>query len=84
MAIEATSAPLTKEALAAAPPGVQKQMIGERLFPIVMKLHPTMASKITVEMLKMDNSKILLLLESEDRLKEKAEQMLGFLSLSNI
>merc|ERR1712217_930011 len=48
-------APLNAAALAAAPPSVQKQMIGEKLFPAVSKINPGLAGKITGMMLEMDN-----------------------------
>jgi Poly-adenylate binding protein, unique domain len=37
--------------LAAAPPEQQKQMLGERLFPLVQRLQPELAGKITGERL---------------------------------
>ena len=40
-------APLNASALAAAPPAVQKQMIGEKLYPAIAKHHPEMAGKVT-------------------------------------
>merc|ERR1739847_207163 len=40
-------APLNASALAAAPPAVQKQMIGEKLYPAIAKINPEMAGKIT-------------------------------------
>eukprot|EP00972_Heterocapsa_arctica_P029334 4316259-Heterocapsa_arctica.AAC.1 len=49
-------APLTAAALAAAPPGGQKQMLGEELFPAISKYQPEQAGKITGMMLEMDNS----------------------------
>merc|ERR1712196_287411 len=39
--------PLTAAALAAAPPAVQKQMIGEKLYPIITRMQPEIAGKIT-------------------------------------
>merc|ERR1719316_1695622 len=68
------NAPLTAAALASAPPGMQKQMLGEKLFPIVAKQQPELAGKITGMMLEMDNSELLLLLESEDQLKIKVDE----------
>merc|ERR1719296_387749 len=46
--------PLSASALAAAPPTVQKQMIGEKLFPMIAKYQPELAGKITGMMLEMD------------------------------
>merc|ERR1712107_127217 len=74
-----TSGPLNAAALAAAPPGVQKQMIGEKLFPAISKIQPELAGKITGMMLEMDNSELLILLESEQQLKNKVEEALRVL-----
>merc|ERR1719428_1734611 len=66
--------PLTAAALAAAPPGMQKQMLGEKLFPMVAKYQPELAGKITGMMLEMDNGELLMLLESEQQLKVKVDE----------
>merc|ERR1719240_899628 len=71
--------PLTAAALAAAPPGMQKQMLGEKLFPAIARLQPEMAGKITGMMLEMDNSELLILLESPDQLKAKVDEALRVL-----
>merc|ERR1719423_287848 len=63
--------PLSASALAAAPPSVQKKMIGEKLYPAIMKYQPELAGKITGMMLEMDNSELLMLLESEQQLRNK-------------
>merc|ERR1719278_2181778 len=39
--------PLTATMLAAAPMHEQKQMLGERLYPLIHKMHPDLAGKIT-------------------------------------
>merc|ERR1712110_692509 len=67
-------APLNASALAAAPPSVQKQMIGEKLYPAIARLQPELAGKITGMMLEMDNSELLILLESEQQLKGKVDE----------
>merc|ERR1719198_2830762 len=74
--------PLNAAALAAAPPAVQKQMIGEKLFPAISKLQPELAGKITGMMLEMDNSELLMLLESEQQLRAKVEEAMRVLSSS--
>ena len=38
---------LTAQMLAQAPPGMQKQMLGEKLYPAVSRLQPELAGKIT-------------------------------------
>lgn len=65
--------------LATASPGLQKQMLGDRLFPLVNQLkvfsvHPDHAGKITGMLLEMDNSELLLLLESPESLSAKVEK----------
>merc|ERR1719162_2820614 len=71
--------PLTAAALAAAPAGVQKQMLGEKLFPAVSRYQPELAGKITGMMLEMDNSELLMLLESDQQLKSKVVEAMGVL-----
>merc|ERR1719254_365440 len=71
--------PLTASALAAAPPGVQKQMLGEKLFPAISKFQPELAGKITGMMLEMDNSELLILLESEQQLRSKVDEAMRVL-----
>uniref|UniRef100_A0A8C3UNW6 PABC domain-containing protein n=1 Tax=Catharus ustulatus TaxID=91951 RepID=A0A8C3UNW6_CATUS len=66
--------PLTASLLAAAPPQEQKQMIGERLYPLIHVMHPSLAGKITGMLLEIDNSELLLLLESPDSLHAKIEE----------
>uniref|UniRef100_A0A8B9ZFU1 PABC domain-containing protein n=1 Tax=Anas platyrhynchos TaxID=8839 RepID=A0A8B9ZFU1_ANAPL len=63
--------PLTASMLAAAPPQEQKQMIGERLYPLIHAMHASLAGKITGMLLEIDNSELLLLLESPDSLHAK-------------
>merc|ERR1712039_313061 len=67
-------APLNAAALAAANPSVQKQMIGEKLYPAIARFQPELAGKITGMMLEMDNSELLILLESEQQLKVKVDE----------
>lgn len=57
--------------LAAAPPQEQKQMLGERLFPLIQRMHPDLAGKITGMLLEIDNSELLHMLESGESLKAK-------------
>ncbi|NWU91676.1 EPAB protein, partial [Upupa epops] len=71
--------PLTASMLAAAPLQEQKQMIGERLYPLIHALHPSLAGKITGMLLEIDNSELLLLLESPDSLRSKIEEAVAVL-----
>nr|XP_005903260.1 PREDICTED: polyadenylate-binding protein 1-like [Bos mutus] len=71
--------PLTASMLAAAPLHEQKQMIGERLFPLVYNVHAHLAGKITGMLLEIDNSELLLMLESPESLNAKVEEALAVL-----
>ncbi|MEE6484350.1 hypothetical protein FKM82_013846 [Ascaphus truei] len=71
--------PLTASMLAAAPPQEQKQMLGERLFPLIQGMHPTLAGKITGMLLEIDNSELLHMLESPDSLRSKVEEAVAVL-----
>ncbi|ELK04224.1 Polyadenylate-binding protein 1-like protein [Pteropus alecto] len=63
--------PLTASMLAAAPLHEQKQMIGERLYPLIYDVHTQLAGKITGMLLEIDNSELLLMLESPESLNAK-------------
>ncbi len=71
--------PLTTAALAAASPEMQKNMIGERLYPLIFQSQPELAGKITGMLLEMDNTELLHLLESPDALKSKIAEALQVL-----
>ncbi|KAI3357618.1 hypothetical protein L3Q82_016025, partial [Scortum barcoo] len=64
--------PLTASMLAAAPLMDQKQLLGERLYPLIHSLHPNLAGKITGMLLEIDNSELLHMLESPESLHSKA------------
>ncbi|XP_042511837.1 polyadenylate-binding protein 7-like [Macadamia integrifolia] len=68
--------------LAAATPQHQKQILGERLYPLVKKHKYDLAAKITGMLLEMDNSELLLLLESPESLAAKVEEAVQVLKLS--
>ena len=63
--------PLTASMLAAAPPQEQKQMLGERLFPLIQNMYPDLAGKITGMLLEIDNSELVHMLEHQESLKSK-------------
>ncbi|XP_058418612.1 polyadenylate-binding protein 1-like isoform X1 [Diceros bicornis minor] len=71
--------PLTASVLAAAPLHQQKQMIGERLYPLIYDVHTQLAGKITGMLLEIDNSELLLMLESPESLNAKVEEALAVL-----
>lgn len=69
--------------LAAASEQQQKQILGERLYPLVAKLKYDLAAKITGMLLEMDNSELLLLLESPESLSAKVDEAVQVLKHSN-
>jgi polyadenylate-binding protein len=71
--------PLTASMLAQAPPSEQKQMLGERLFPLIQTLYPDLAGKITGMLLEIDNSELVHMLEHQESLKSKVEEALAVL-----
>jgi len=71
--------PLTASMLAAAPPQEQKQMLGERLFPLIQSMHASLAGKITGMLLEIDNSELLHMLESHESLRSKVEEAVAVL-----
>ncbi|PIN08952.1 Polyadenylate-binding protein (RRM superfamily) [Handroanthus impetiginosus] len=68
--------------LAAASPERQKQILGERLYPLVGQHKPDLAAKITGMLLEMDNSELLLLLDSPESVAAKVEDAVEVLKLS--
>ena len=74
--------PLTAQQLALASPEQQKNMIGERLYPLIHKEQPDpdLAGKITGMLLEMDNSELLHLLEAPDALKSKIQEAIDVLA----
>ena len=72
-AAPATNESLTAAALAAAPPEKQKNMIGERLYPLIHEGQPQLAGKITGMLLEMDNGELLHLLKSPEALQVLSE-----------
>merc|ERR1712018_448516 len=71
--------PLTASILAQAPPSEQKQMLGERLFPLIQGLYPDLAGKITGMLLEIDNSELVHMLEHQESLKSKVEEAVAVL-----
>jgi polyadenylate-binding protein len=70
---------ITAADLANAPPQEQKQMLGERLFPLIQSMYPELAGKITGMLLEIDNSELLHMLESRESLKAKVEEAVAVL-----
>jgi len=61
----------------------QKQILGERLFPLVQAQQPELAGKITGMLLEMDNSEVLLLLDNQEALDAKVEEAIEVLKQHN-
>ena len=80
---QAGQEPLTATMLAAAPPQEQKQMLGERLFPLIQRMYPDLAGKITGMLLEIDNAELLHMLEDGNSLKSKVREN-DFLDMSRL
>ncbi|KAI9323439.1 hypothetical protein BX666DRAFT_1886874 [Dichotomocladium elegans] len=70
---------LTAAALASADPEQQKQMLGERLYPLIHAAQPEYSGKITGMLLEMDNSELLNLLEDKAALDAKIDEAMDVL-----
>lgn len=71
--------PLTIEMLTNATPSQQKQMLGERLYPLIAEMQPRLSGKITGMLLDMENTEILHLLESPEALTERVDEAVAVL-----
>jgi polyadenylate-binding protein len=71
--------PITAAGLASASPEQQKQLLGERLFPLISMSQPQLAAKITGMLLEMDNTELLVLLESKEELDNKIKEAMEVL-----
>ncbi|XP_053281176.1 embryonic polyadenylate-binding protein isoform X2 [Pleuronectes platessa] len=71
--------PLTASMLASAQPMDQKQLLGERLYPMIHALHSSLAGKITGMLLEIDNSELLHMLESPESLHSKVDEAIAVL-----
>lgn len=71
--------PLLPSQLAQAPPQEAKQMLGERLFPLIQNTHPELAGKITGMLLEIDNAELLHMLESQEALTAKVDEAVNVL-----
>jgi len=70
-----TLEPLTTQMLAQASPQDQKQLLGERIYPLIQRYcKDPDVGKITGMMLEMDNSELLMMLENEELLQAKMNE----------
>uniref|UniRef100_A0A3Q3XEZ1 Polyadenylate-binding protein n=1 Tax=Mola mola TaxID=94237 RepID=A0A3Q3XEZ1_MOLML len=76
--------PLTASMLAAAPLMDQKQLLGERLYPLIHALHPNLAGKITGMLLEIDNSELLHMLETPESLHSKVDEAIAVLQAHQV
>ncbi|AQL07617.1 polyadenylate-binding protein 7 [Zea mays] len=65
--------------LASAPPAEQKNLLGNRLYPLVERHQPELASKITGMLLELDNSEVVTLLCSSEMLSVKVDECVQLL-----
>ncbi|KAG9873564.1 hypothetical protein KCU98_g22964, partial [Aureobasidium melanogenum] len=65
---------LDVNALNAAPPAQQKQMLGEALYPKIHEQQPELAGKITGMLLEMDNAELLDLTTDDAALRNKVDE----------
>ena len=63
----------------AAPPQEQKQMLGERLFPLIQHMFPNLAGKITGMLLEIDSAELVHMLEDQNSLKCMVEEAVAVL-----
>lgn len=72
--------PLTAKMLAGADPQQQKNMLGERLYPLIERMYPQEAGKVTGMLLEIDNDEILHMLVHQDSLRAKADEAVTVLN----
>ncbi|GFH07450.1 polyadenylate-binding protein, partial [Haematococcus lacustris] len=79
------TAPIDLAELEAAGPKQRKQILGERLYSLVEGLvKPKLVGKITGMLLEMDNSDLLILLDSQESLIAKVKEAIDVLKAHNL
>jgi polyadenylate-binding protein len=73
---QASKMDFSEALLATTDPAQQKNMIGEKLYPLIHARQPEQAGKITGMLLEMDNGELLNLIESPEALMSKIEEAL--------
>ncbi|CAI5438533.1 unnamed protein product [Caenorhabditis angaria] len=68
--------PLTASMLSTAAPQEQKQLLGERIYALIEKIHPGHkdAGKITGMMLEIDNSELIMMLQDDELFRSKVDE----------
>ena len=61
------------------PPQEQKELLGEGLFPMIEKLYPAIAGKITGMLLEIDNSELIHMLEHPECLEPEVNRAAAIL-----
>merc|ERR1711962_1813091 len=56
-----------------------QEMLGERLFPLIQRMFPDLAGKITGMLLEIDNAELVHMLEDQNSLKGKVEEAVAVL-----
>ncbi|KAG1142871.1 hypothetical protein G6F37_002278 [Rhizopus arrhizus] len=72
--VESAVRPLTAQDLDSFPLETQRQMLGERLYPLINAQEPEYAGKITGMLLEMDKNELLQLLEDKNALYTKVQE----------
>ncbi|XP_036358973.1 uncharacterized protein LOC115212275 isoform X2 [Octopus sinensis] len=67
--------PLSSSMIGAIAPQVQKQVLGETLFPLVHGIYPDKAGKITGMLLELDEAELLPFIDSHELLQGKVEEV---------
>lgn len=65
---------LTEEMLAAADPQKRRELLGDRLYPLIYSMYSDMAAKITGMLLELDNARLLHMLEHVPCLRDKVDE----------
>jgi len=65
--------------LSAAPEDQRRNILGEELYPLVQRLQPELAPKITGMFLELDENEVLILISDENALQEKVNEALSVL-----
>eukprot|EP00193_Tetraselmis_chui_P013608 CAMPEP_0177791148 /NCGR_PEP_ID=MMETSP0491_2-20121128/23769_1 /TAXON_ID=63592 /ORGANISM="Tetraselmis chuii, Strain PLY429" /LENGTH=647 /DNA_ID=CAMNT_0019313341 /DNA_START=109 /DNA_END=2052 /DNA_ORIENTATION=- len=73
------SATLLTQQLHSATPDNRRMILGEALYPLIMAIEPAAAAKVTGMLLEMDQSEVLLLIDSPDQLRLKVAEAIKVL-----